>query len=1191
MRWLCWYLLGSTSLAYAAPWSARVEGDDLRLEGPPGAAVRLLDATEAEVASGHLDSAGAIVFRGQGRTDPMLRLVDLDGRRASLADLFPAVELLSVLPSKLSAGLEVSPHLRVLERATNRPAAGVEVEVGLACAKQHVVLGHLRSDAHGVAAPPASQPLRVPAELTGSCRLTARAAGAVLEGAVEVTRGAKLVLSTDRPVYQPSDSVHLRGLALDLASGAPMAGASGTLELRDATGAVLARKQVETDRFGLAHATFAVPKALTTANLTVRFALGGETTERALRVGRYVPPAVTVAIRPERASVRAGEAVQITVTASRLDAGPLEGTALELTASDPRGVQLFRARGVADATGTAVLEGTLPPSPVASVNLTARAETPTGDVGHGSATLAVDDGRLALYVIPESGQPVPGATNRFWVVTLAADGSPLSVAVDLEANGSRSSGHTDADGLAFLSLRIPAGTSRVTGTAAHSRRVTVASVRVREGPAILLQVDPPVVSAGGRVEVTVQAPRRTGVALVDLVQGDHPVSSLIVPLLEGRGRATLEVPSHLAGTLLANAWHVDESRQVVADARLLLVEDTRDLLVTLVPDRDSYRPGQEASVAVRVVDGRGQPQIAAVGLVAVDEGLRALGLEYPGLEQAFMRLGPVWDLQAAATPDWAREALFVAKDRRRLAVLAAAVEAKVALAAPQDTKGPRAIAAKAAFRPALQKRAEAIADALTRWYGARRSRKGTRVGLATLTREGTLPGTASHDPWGRTIELQFELPVSCCPNVLQVVSKGVDGLAGTADDLEVSADFHGYTTGGCGCGYRYSGEGHSFGTGEGAGGGGFADFGSIATSGRSEPPIRSNFPETLAVEPSLVTGDDGTAVWRVPLADSLTRWLVQARALSLAGGLGGAETALQVEQPFSVEVSLGGSLTRLDEVEVPLGLTNRSKVARRVEVQIETGGALALVDAGRALTTVEVPAGKSTSLFIRVRAPAVGEGYVEVRARGEGVADAVRRSVVVEADGVPVSEVRSGSVRQEAPAEALLEVPEDGIPGTRQVAVRFYPSAVGAFVEGLESLLRSPSGCFEQTSATTYPNALVLDYLETTRRGSPEIANRARALLDAGWKRLLSFEVPGGGFSWFGNAPANKVLTAFGILEFERMAKVMRVDPAVAKRTRAWLAKERKPDGSYDPDAAYLHAESWGAIQGAAIPVTAYTRL
>src|SRR5437867_3045072 len=106
--------------------------------------------------------------------------------------------------------------------------------------------------------------------------------------------------------------------------------------------------------------------------------------------------------------------------------------------------------------------------------------------------------------------------------------------------------------------------------------------------------------------------------------------------------------------------------------------------------------------------------------------------------------------------------------------------------------------------------------------------------------------------------------------------------------------------------------------------------------------------------------------------------------------------------------------------------------------------------------------------------------------------------------------------------------------------------------------------CFEQTSSTTYPNVLVLDYMKRTGRLTPEIEIKARKFINAGYQRLLTFEVAGGGFEWFGRDPANICLTAYGILEFTDMARVHPVDEAVIERARKWLFAHQNRDGSWD---------------------------
>src|SRR5581483_8968250 len=81
---------------------------------------------------------------------------------------------------------------------------------------------------------------------------------------------------------------------------------------------------------------------------------------------------------------------------------------------------------------------------------------------------------------------------------------------------------------------------------------------------------------------------------------------------------------------------------------------------------------------------------------------------------------------------------------------------------------------------------------------------------------------------------------------------------------------------------------------------------------------------------------------------------------------------------------------------------------------------------------------------------------------------------------------------------------------------------------------------------------------------TPEIEIKARKFITAGYQRLLTFEVPGGGFEWFGQPPANICLTAYGILEFTDMAKVYPVDEAVTERARQWLYAQQSSDGSWE---------------------------
>src|SRR5204863_6580330 len=137
-----------------------------------------------------------------------------------------------------------------------------------------------------------------------------------------------------------------------------------------------------------------------------------------------------------------------------------------------------------------------------------------------------------------------------------------------------------------------------------------------------------------------------------------------------------------------------------------------------------------------------------------------------------------------------------------------------------------------------------------------------------------------------------------------------------------------------------------------------------------------------------------------------------------------------------------------------------------------------------------------------------------------------KRPIEVVPDGRRVETVVNGTLQK--PADLVLNVPANAIEGSPKVFLKIYPSNFSQLVEGLETIFQMPSGCFEQTSSTTYPNVLALDYLKRTGKASPQVEAKARQYVHLGYQRLVSFEVPGGGFEWFGQPPAHDLLTAYG---------------------------------------------------------------
>ena len=263
------------------------------------------------------------------------------------------------------------------------------------------------------------------------------------------------------------------------------------------------------------------------------------------------------------------------------------------------------------------------------------------------------------------------------------------------------------------------------------------------------------------------------------------------------------------------------------------------------------------------------------------------------------------------------------------------------------------------------------------------------------------------------------------------------------------------------------------------------------------------------------------------------------------------------------------SLTRGDEVAVPAVVYNYLDKPLSVELHLDE--AAWFEPLGTKVQKLDLAAGEVRSVSYRLRAKHVGQHELTVRASGGGVADAIKRSIEVAPDGRRVEQSASGTLQQ--PAEIAWSVPADAIEGSVKANIKLYPSTFSQVVDGLEAIFQQPYGCFEQTSSTTYPNVLALDYLRRTKKSVPTVEAEARQYIHLGYQRLLSFEIAGGGFDWFGSPPANRVLTAYGLMEFTDMARVHDVDPKLIERTRTWLLNQQADDGSWEPDRHFYHED------------------
>jgi hypothetical protein len=363
-----------------------------------------------------------------------------------------------------------------------------------------------------------------------------------------------------------------------------------------------------------------------------------------------------------------------------------------------------------------------------------------------------------------------------------------------------------------------------------------------------------------------------------------------------------------------------------------------------------------------------------------------------------------------------------------------------------------------------------------------------------------------------------------------------------------------------------------------------------------EDGVREDFTETLYWHPFLQTDSSGRATLRFDLADSVTTFRVLVDAHSDVGRLGSGETSISARLPFQVEPKLPLAATEGDRIDLPVAVINALAQDVRVDLALECGDALKAEtrsnslamkpnDRSRVLFPLQVVAGSTQPTEVRLRGQAsLGQASLDSAPNGERIGhpltarfhDEVRRTIPISTRGYPLRESISGVVR--GPGESIrLPIPERYVANSLDVTLRAYPSPLADVLSGVESILREPHGCFEQASATNYPNAMTLHYLKRNGLSNPEVTSRAMGMLERGYRKLVGYECQQLGFEWFGHDPGHEALTAFGLMQFIDMSQLMRVESKLIARTEEWLLARRDGRGGFQRNKRHLH--SWSVEQ------------
>ncbi|RAW00932.1 TonB-dependent receptor plug domain-containing protein [Pseudochryseolinea flava] len=327
----------------------------------------------------------------------------------------------------------------------------------------------------------------------------------------------------------------------------------------------------------------------------------------------------------------------------------------------------------------------------------------------------------------------------------------------------------------------------------------------------------------------------------------------------------------------------------------------------------------------------------------------------------------------------------------------------------------------------------------------------------------------------------------------------------------------------------------------------------------TSPGERKNFNTTVYWNSAITTDVNGEANVSFNTNEAASAFRITAEGISGMGLIGRAEEVYTTQLPFSIDVKIPNYLSFEDTLRLPVMIKNITTKNIDGTINIEIPNELRSLH-GKT-TSFNISANQTKTIYFPIVTTSTkGQFPINITLASKDYHDNISHTIDVQPNGFPMMVSYSGKDLKRKLRFDIGDIEK----GSLQGSINVYTDVLSDLFSGAEGILREPHGCFEQTSASTYPNILALQYMKESGQVKPDIERKAIKYIGDGYKRLTSFEVAGGGFEWFGSPPAHEGLTAYGLMEFHEMKKVFPdVDDDLILRTKKWLLDRRKGDGTF----------------------------
>ena len=546
--------------------------------------------------------------------------------------------------------------LRVVIRdnETNQPIANANVTVQMVPksggASQTLYTG--KTDARGTAPVSFVLPPNTTRDQTLIIETNSDAGRDHVERAITVVRSYKVLVTTDKPLYQPGQLIHLRALALGAIDRVPAKSQDIEFLIEDPKGNKIYRKAVQSSDYGVVSADFQLAETINSGDYKITASIGDTKSEKTVNVKPYVLPKFKIAAETERSYYLPGEKVSGSIRADYFFGKPVAKSDVTIKGivADVARAETINLTGKTDPEGVYSFSFVLPNYFAASGLNKDRADfgleiSVTDQANHTEQTslsLPIASGAIMIDAVPESGRLVAGVENIVYILTSLPDGSPAETTLTISGAGAPQQTRTGKYGLAEARITPQRGVTTLAITARDAQgRSATRSVQLQSDAAsnqILLRPDSATYRVGETMKLDVLTGGSVGTVYLDIIKERQTISTRAEDIVNGRAAIRVDVTADMIGTLQLHAYQVERDGTITRDTRVVVVEQPSELNIAILPDRDVYRPGDSSKITFNVTNAQGTGVPSALGVTGVDEAVFALAEQDPGFAKLYFLL-------------------------------------------------------------------------------------------------------------------------------------------------------------------------------------------------------------------------------------------------------------------------------------------------------------------------------------------------------------------------------------------------------------------------------------------------------------------------------------------------------------------------------------------------------------------------